>query len=260
MTKTFMEFATLCRTERSVNVRVASPTLVRRGNRWFHQSTLKELIPRNEEGDECLSLPEIARALSPYHPKPLSDDQLAIIGTYVALLKKWNRTVPLTSIEDDAELLARHFGESLFAASLLPLDRGRLADVGSGAGFPGLPVKIIFSELQVTLVESNLKKCAFLREIQATLELSGLEIVRKRYEDFGAPPNSFDFVCCRALGGYKRLLQWSRRVLKPEGHVVLWLGIEDANLLCKGEGWRWGLPAPIPESRRRVILTGKPAA
>jgi 16S rRNA (guanine527-N7)-methyltransferase len=216
-------------------------------------------IPTNAESDESLSLGEIGRALAPYIPKPLADDQLAAIGTYVALLKKWNKTISLTSIVGDADVVARHFGESLFAASLLPMSRGRLADVGTGGGFPGLPLKIAFPELQLTLIEPNVKKCAFLKEIRATFELPGVEIVRKRYEDLGAT-GYFDFVCCRALGGYKRLLQWSRRVLNPDGQVVLWLGIEDANLLCRTKNWHWGLPAPIPESRRRVVLTGKPIA
>ena len=209
--------------------------------------------------NDGLSLDEIARGLSPYVAKAVSDAQLVSIATYLALLKKWNQTIPLTSIEEDAEIVARHFGESMFAGSLLPMERGRLADVGSGAGFPGLPLKIAYPDLQVTLVEPNVKKCAFLREVQATLGLSGLEIVRSRYEDFGAPPASFDFVCSRALGGYKRLLQWCRGVLKPGGHVILWLGIEDSNLLTKTKGWNWELPVSIAESRRRVVLTGRPA-
>ena len=209
--------------------------------------------------NDGLSLDEIARALSPYIRKTVSGPQLMSIATYLALLKKWNQTIPLTSIEEDSEIVARHFGESMFAGSLLPMERGRLADVGSGAGFPGLPLKIAYPDLQVTLVEPNVKKCAFLREVQATLGLSGLEIVRSRYEDFGAPPASFDFVCSRALGGYKRLLQWCRGVLKPGGHVILWLGIEDSNLLTKTKGWNWELPVSIAESRRRVVLTGRPA-
>jgi 16S rRNA (guanine527-N7)-methyltransferase len=213
--------------------------------------------PHENDG---LPLDEIARALSPYIRKTVSGPQLASIATYLALLKKWNQTIPLTSIEENSEIVARHFGESMFAGSLLPMERGRLADVGSGAGFPGLPLKIAYPELQVTLVEPNVKKCAFLREVQATLRLSGLEIVRSRYEDFGAPPVSFDFVCARALGGYKRLLQWCRGVLKPGGHVILWLGIDDSNLLSRTKGWNWELPARIPESRRRVVLIGRPAA
>jgi 16S rRNA (guanine527-N7)-methyltransferase len=217
-------------------------------------------MPMNERENECLSLDEIARALSPYVCKAVSDPQLISIAKYMTLLKKWNQTIPLTSIEEDTEIVARHFGESLFAGSLLPMERGRLADVGSGAGFPGLPLKIAFPELHVTLVEPNIKKCAFLREVQAALGLSGVEVVRTRYEDFGAAPNSFDFICSRALGGYRRLVQWSKGVLKPRGYVILWLGIEDSNLLARTNGWKWELPASIPESRRRVVLIGRPVS
>lgn len=214
----------------------------------------------NENESARLSLEEITHILSPYLRNAVTDPQLVSIAQYLALLKRWNQTIPLTSIEDETEIVARHFGESLFAGSLVHLERGRLADVGSGAGFPGFPLKIAFPELQVTLLEPNVKKCAFLREVQGILGISGVDVVRSRYEDFSAAPNSFDFVCSRALGGYGRLLKWSKTVLKPKGYVILWLGTEDSNLLAKTKGWRWGLPVSIPESRRRVILTGRPAS
>ena len=207
-----------------------------------------------------LSPAEIARVISPYVRKPLNDSQLLDIAKYLDLLKRWNQTIPLTSIEQDDEIVSRHFGESIFGGSLLPIERGRLADVGSGAGFPGLPLKIAFPELQVTLLEPNIKKCAFLREIQATLLLTGLEVVRSRYENFPASPDSLDFICSRALGGYKRLLQWSKAVLRPGGRVILWLGVEDSILLSRTKGWNWELPVSIPESRRRVILIGSLAS
>ncbi len=217
-------------------------------------------MPTYERENETLSADEIANSLSPYLAKPLPAEQLISIARYVTLLKKWNQTIPLTSIEEDAELVARHFGESIFAGSLLTFGLSRLADVGSGAGFPGLPLKIAFAELEVTLVEPNAKKCAFLREVQIALGLSGVEIVRRRYEEFAAVPASFDFVCARALGGYKRLLHWSRAALKPQGQVVLFLGIQDSNLLSRIKGWNWQLPVKIPESRRRVVLIGRPAS
>lgn len=212
----------------------------------------------NDKEGGNLSPTEIAETLSPFVRKPLSGEQLIGISNYLALLKKWNQTIPLTSIEDSIEIVARHFGESIFAGSLLDLGRGRLADVGSGAGFPGLPLKIAFPELEVILVEPNIKKCAFLREVQSTLGLSGVDVLRSRYEDFAAVPNSLDFICSRALGGYKRLLQWSKSALKSEGHVILWLGVEDSNLLSRTKGWNWNLPVNIPESRRRVVLSGRP--
>jgi len=216
--------------------------------------------PADPTANQRLSLNEIARILAPYVPKPVSDQQLTSIAKYLELLKKWNETIPLTSIQEDTELVARHFGESMFADSVLDMPLGRLADVGSGAGFPGLPLKIASPGLNVTLIEPNIKKCAFLREIQVSLGLSAVEIVRSRYEDFKAEPNSFDFICSRALGGYKRLLQWSSSVLKPQGRVILWLGSEDSNMLARTKGWIWDLPAKIPESRHRVLLTGRPAA
>jgi 16S rRNA (guanine527-N7)-methyltransferase len=215
-------------------------------------------MARNENVNENLSRDEIAHILLPYGGKALTDSQLASLAKYLELLTKWNQMIPLTSIQDDTEVVARHFGESFFAGRHLPMSRGRLADVGSGAGFPGLPLKIAFPELQVTLLEPNIKKCAFLREVQSALGLPGVEVVRNRYEDFHASPGSFDFVCSRALGGYKRLLLWSKVVLKPGGHVILWLGTEDSNLLTRVKDWNWALPIKIPESRQRVLLMGIP--
>jgi 16S rRNA (guanine527-N7)-methyltransferase len=214
----------------------------------------------SEDAIGPLSLNEIRQILLPYGGNSLTDSQLASLAKYLELLKKWNQTIPLTSIENDTEVVARHFGESIFPASLLPMSRGRLADVGSGAGFPGLPLKISFPELQLTLLEPNLKKCAFLREVHSSLGLANVEVVRSRYQDFHAAPGSFDFVCSRALGGYKRLLQWCKALLKPGGHAILWLGAEDSNLLMRAKGWNWTLPVKIPESRQRNLLMGTPKA
>lgn len=212
----------------------------------------------SSETTTSLSLAEISIALSPYIAAPLADPQLAKIAAYLGLLKKWNQTIPLTSIEDDSEIIARHFGESIFAGRFLGVESGRLADVGSGAGFPGLALKIAFPSLRVTLIEPNLKKCAFLREIKEVLSLESVEIARSTYENLAAMPESFDFICARALGGYRRLLQWSRRVLKkPDGRVFLWLGVDDSVSISRLEGWNWQFPVNIPESKRRVLLIGQ---
>lgn len=212
----------------------------------------------NKNENTRLSLEEIAHFLSPYVGGAISEAQLKSLAKYLALLKRWNQTIPLTAIEGDSEIVARHFGESMFAGSLTLLERGRLADVGSGAGFPGIALKIGYPELHITLIEPNIKKCAFLREVQGALGLHDVEVVRSRYEDF-ASPNSFDFICARALGGYRHLLRWSKTVLKPEGRAILWLGAEDSNLMARTKGWDWELPVSIPESRRRVVLIGRPA-
>lgn len=188
----------------------------------------------------------------------LSQQQLSAIQRYVSLLLVWNQSVSLTAIDDPLEIVTRHFGESIFAGRFLQLNSGRLADVGTGAGFPGLALKIAFPGLSVLLLEPNLKKCAFLNEVKVALDLRGVEIDRTRFEEFRAERSVFDFVCARALGDHRRFLRWTRGAVAAEGKVVLWLGAEDALRIGRTEGWVWDAPVKIPESRRRVILCGRP--
>ena len=98
--------------------------------------------------------------------------QVHCIQQYMGMLLKWNEAVNLTAIRDPLEILYRHFCESMFATTVVSLDNGRLADVGSGGGFPGLPLKILRPELEVFLVESNVKKATFLAEVVRDLEVA----------------------------------------------------------------------------------------
>src|SRR5207244_13631657 len=111
-----------------------------------------------------------------------SDAQIEGIRKYMDLLLLWNHKVSLTSIVDPGEILARHFGESMFAAAKFSILKGRLADVGSGAGFPGLALKIIRPELHVTLIEANAKKSAFLAEVVRDLGLIGVDVLRASHD------------------------------------------------------------------------------
>jgi 16S rRNA (guanine527-N7)-methyltransferase len=210
-----------------------------------------------DPSQEPLSLGEVASALAPYGVS-LSDAQLAAIARYVQILLAWNKSINLTAIEDQTEVFARHFGESFFANSVISMQFGRLADVGTGAGFPGIALKIAFPDLHVTLIEPNHKKCAFLTEVKLSLGLTGVEIVKERYEDVIGAAKSFDFVCSRALGNYRQFLRWARSATNTDGSVILWLGTEDSIVITRTNGWIWGVPVPIPESRRRVILVGRP--
>lgn len=206
-----------------------------------------------------LSLEQIALALSPFTAGlRVSSAEMAKIREYVEILAHWNQVISLTAVDDKTEIVARHFGESIFGASAVPIHSGRLADVGSGAGFPGLPLKIVSEGLSVVLLEPNLKKCAFLKEVTGKLGLSDVEINRSRHEDYRPGGAPFDFVCSRALGGHRGLLRWARSVLTPDGRVVLWLGEDDSVLVGRTPGWSWDLPIRIPESRKRVIQVGRP--
>jgi 16S rRNA (guanine527-N7)-methyltransferase len=145
----------------------------------------------------------------------------------------------------------------MFAAHVVPMWHGRLADVGSGAGFPGLALKLLCPDLDVLLIEPNTKKAAFLAEVKRMLGLGGVEIVRTRLEDLPVGTRLADFVSARALGSHERLLRWSRDALAVGGRIVLWLGAKDAELVSATTGWSWRAQVPIPNSRRRVLLIGQ---
>src|ERR1700722_6272713 len=110
---------------------------------------------------ESLSDLRIAKILGAYGvaTSPALADS---IRNYISMLLRWNSKISLTTVVDPVDILKFHFGESLFANSGVPISFGRLADVGSGAGFPGLPLGIFLPDLEVVLIESNLKKATFL--------------------------------------------------------------------------------------------------
>src|SRR5260370_7845710 len=118
------------------------------------------------------------------------------------MVLKWNEKISLRAIREPLEILYRHFCESMYAAVAVPLERGRLADVGSGGGFPGLPLKIIRPDLQVFLVESNIKKVTFLAEVIRELGLKDAQVLARRYEELGEEVAPLDYVFSRALGQF----------------------------------------------------------
>lgn len=199
---------------------------------------------------------DISEALAPYGVAAVPDLCERIRG-YIALLLRWNERISLTTITKPAEVLQLHFGESFFAASALPIRNGRLADVGSGAGFPGIPLAMIAPDLEVNLIESNLKKSTFLSEVVRALRLANVRVVRSRIEDLPSDLGKFDFITARAVGGHESLLSWASNSLTQSGRVVLWLGVADADELSRNPSWIWLTPIQIRGSRRRVLLIGR---
>ena len=184
----------------------------------------------------------------------------AAIRAYIPLLQRWNGRISLTTVTNPLDILRFHFGESMFAASAIPIlnRNGRLADVGSGAGFPGIPIKLVIPSLSVVLIEPNAKKVAFLAEAVRVLGLEDVEIYRGRFEDLASSP-SFDFITARALGMHGELVTWARGALKDRGSLVLWLGADDAAQVSANNHWHWRKPLSIPGSHSRAILIGSPA-
>jgi 16S rRNA (guanine527-N7)-methyltransferase len=185
-----------------------------------------------------------------------ASDLAGKVRTYIDLLLKWNRRISLTTVTDPLEIVRFHFGESLFAASQLETGKSRLADVGSGPGFPGLPLAMTIPELQVMLIESNAKKCAFLAEAIRLLQLSNATVYEGRMESLAADLAKFDFVVARALGQFDQFLAWARRNLTARGKVLLWLGEPDSVAISARPGWLWEPSKLIPGSSRRYLLVG----
>jgi 16S rRNA (guanine527-N7)-methyltransferase len=128
---------------------------------------------------------------------PIPPEILPKLSLYLDLLLKWNARTNLTAIRDPEEIVPRHFGESLFAAQHIgPCDT--LLDLGSGAGFPGLPIAVLHPEIRVTLAESQNKKSTFLREAVRTLSLQNTEIWPARVESM-PPARQFHTVTMRAV-------------------------------------------------------------
>ena len=184
------------------------------------------------------------------------EQQVLKIQQYMGLLLKWNDAVSLTAIRDPLEMLYRHFCESMFATSVVCLDNGRLADVGSGGGFPGLPLKIVRPELDLFLVESNVKKATFLAEVVRDLELTGARVIVSRYEDLGEELAPLDFVCSRAVGEFPTFLKWAASPQVDAKQVLLWIGGRDLDEVKGLPAWEWREPIQIPQSLRRFLLVG----
>jgi 16S rRNA (guanine527-N7)-methyltransferase len=216
----------------------------------------------------------IVALLKPFLSAPLPAEQLEYISTYIDILVRWNQKLNLTAVRDPEEIVTRHFGESLFAAQLLfgchvgsnavarehasPSPHKSdfaVVDVGSGAGFPGLPLKLCDPALRLTLIESNHKKATFLREVVRALGLREANVSASRAEDF--PANSADLVTLRAVERFAFILPTASRLVRPGGRLALFIGqsqvIESVSLTPE---FKWQQPVPVPLSTGRVLLIG----
>jgi 16S rRNA (guanine527-N7)-methyltransferase len=202
-----------------------------------------------------LSADLISKALGEFQIEATSE-QITSIQRYMTLLLAWNDKINLTAIRDPLEMLYRHFCESMYAAVAVPLQGGRLADVGSGGGFPGLPLKIIRPELHVFLIESNVKKATFLAEAVRELDVAEARVLVSRYEELGEEIAPLDVVCSRALGEFEKFLNWTGSAQVAAKQVILWAGGRDIEEIKKIEGWSWREPISIPLSLQRFLLVG----
>lgn len=154
----------------------------------------------------------------------LDEEQKSQFALYLQELKEWNKKINLTAIKDDRGIIVKHFLDSLSCLKAEKIKRGLfLVDLGSGAGFPGLPLKIVSPSLRVTLVESSKKKIQFLSWTIKKLGLMDVVVVCDRVEKFGreeAARESYDLAVARAVGSLSTLAEYALPLLKLGGYFI----------------------------------------
>lgn len=187
----------------------------------------------------------------------LAPAQLDHISIYIDILTRWNARMNLTAVRAPEQILARHFGESLFTARcLFPHGAaGHLIDVGSGAGFPGLPLKIWAGNLRVTLIESNQKKATFLREVVRATTLTDIDVFPGRAEDYEGDLGNT--VTMRAVEKFELAATVALDLAAPGGRLALLVAERQADTAHRLlSGVQWEEPVSIPLSEHRILLIG----
>jgi len=173
----------------------------------------------------------------------LDEAQLAKLVGHLDLLDDWNSRMNLTAIRDRPSQLTKHLLDSLTVQPFLQGER--IADVGSGAGFPGIPLAIVEPHRQFTLIESTGKKCRFLEHVRDTLELKNVEVVQSRAESY-KPEVRFDSVIARAVGPVADLVKVAGPLVVGGGRLLAMKGrYPEAELAVKLNGWKVASVHPL---------------
>jgi 16S rRNA (guanine527-N7)-methyltransferase len=196
--------------------------------------------------------------------KTLDPAQHEKLSRYLDLLLEANQKMNLTRIRDRADAETQHVGDALTLLPYLPDGKFSLADVGSGAGVPGIPLAIVCPEAKVVLIESTKKKAAFLRETAAQLELSNVQVLDSRAEEVAGTKHrqSFDIVTARAVGALNWLTEWCLPLVKVGGKVLAMKGQRIAEELpdalkpirLLGGGEPIVHPVDLPGTEHHVIV------
>ena len=187
----------------------------------------------------------------------LTDQQLAQFETYYRELHQWNQRVNLTAITEYSEVQVKHFLDSLTCCLAFPEGPPanlKIVDIGAGAGFPGLPLKLVFPDFQLTLSDSVGKKTTFLRHLLQVLELPDVTVLTARAEQLGRAPETrerFDLVLARGVAKLPALLEYALPLCRIGGKVVTWKHggiqqeLESAQRALQLLGGRWGQIIPV---------------
>lgn len=197
----------------------------------------------------------------------ITKEELDNLNTYYNLLIEENNKYNLTSITDIEQVYLKHFYDSLTLTKIINLSNQELCDIGTGAGFPGIVLKIIYPNLKITLVESNTKKCKFISLITQKLNLTNVTIINERAEIYSKKVREkYDIVTSRAVAPLKHLLEYSIPLVKVNGVYIAMKGKVDNELinietyykkLSITETKKIEFKLPIENSTRTLILYTK---
>lgn len=173
------------------------------------------------------NLNELLRQGAKEYSVDLDDGQISQLLMYKDILKEWNEKINLTAIEEDKDIIIKHYIDSLSILPLLQNKNISIIDVGTGAGFPGIPIKIAFENMAVTLLDSLDKRVKFLNEVIAKLGLRDIRTIHGRAEDYGVKPEyreKFDVSTARAVANLPVLLEYCLPFVKIDGIFVAMKG------------------------------------
>lgn len=201
----------------------------------------------------------------------LDQKQIDQFMKYKEILLEWNQKMNLTAIEDDKEIIIKHFLDSISCSkSEVIVNSGRVIDVGTGAGFPGIPLKIIFPNIELTLLDSLNKRIGFLKEVGNQLGINDIEYVHGRAEDVGQNKNyreKFDFAVARAVAPLNILLEYCLPFVKVGGYFICQKGsklieeMEESKVALKVLGAevikQIEVPLPFSDISHNIVIIRK---
>ena len=192
-----------------------------------------------------------------------SESQIKSFMIYLSELKKWNRTYNITALKTDEDIIIKHFLDSLLYLKAVPDGNIKLADVGTGGGFPGIPIKIIKPDIELALVEPSRKKTSFLRNVIRKIGLSNVTLLQKRIEQLDEKFNNcFDLIVSRATFGIMEFHDLACPYLNDTGRLVISKGPKAEDELKQISGTAGISPVentmllklPFTDAERHIII------
>jgi 16S rRNA (guanine527-N7)-methyltransferase len=189
----------------------------------------------------------------------MDHQQASQFGLYAQILQKWNEKINLTAITDPVEIAVKHFLDSVAPSACIP-QQGTLLDIGTGGGFPGVPLKILRPQQSMVLIDGVRKKINFVKQVLRELHLDNIKAIQARAEDLirdNSKTRQFDIIVSRALADVDVLIRLAAPLLKSEGRLVVYKGSRTAAFNAKIEGLQYnGASLDCSDLTYRLPFTG----